>query len=43
MIADRATATPFITYHNELDMKLFIRVAHELYFKVNNKLSNCII
>lgn len=28
-----ATARPFVTYHNALDMKLYLRIADELYLK----------
>ena len=34
MIPGGATARPFETYHNELDMKLYMRIAPELYLKM---------
>ncbi|CAL5375375.1 unnamed protein product [Camellia sinensis] len=34
MIAGGAAARPFVTHHNELNMKLYMRIAPELYLKV---------
>lgn len=34
MVAGGAVARPFETFHNELNMKLFMRIAPELYLKM---------
>lgn len=39
MIAGGAIAKPFVTYHNELNMDLFMRIAPELYHKVSGYFS----
>lgn len=37
LIAGGASARPFVTYHNDLDMNLYMRIAPELYHKVMHR------
>lgn len=38
LIPGGAVAKPFITHHNDLNMKLYMRIAPELYHKVSGLL-----
>ena len=43
IIPGGAVAKPFITYHNEQDMNLYMRIAPELYHKVVNSHTPCLL
>ena len=40
LIPGGAVARPFITYHNDLDMNLYMRIAPELYHKVKHAIQS---
>lgn len=42
VIPGGAVAKPFVTHHNELNMKLYMRIAPELYHKVNVSLQQLV-